>query len=272
MSVISYDYGKLNCTTQLHTHHPNSISDFSPYGQKIRLVLAAAGVQWLRVDQPVVLPRPDLTNLGITYRRIPILAVGKDVYADTSLIVDKIVSTLGKIPTSPADKAYETWGNNLFQEVLSLIPMAALTPEFVKDRLPIFPGLNRPDIKTLRPSGLGSFKQRLREVEDQFLASGGPFINGSQLSLADLHIGWVLRWTFKNLGVENDQGVGKAEFPKVWKFIESLPETPHKDISADEAAKLITGGQYTAKGADSVQANDALELKAGTEVTVESSE
>ena len=35
----------------------------------------------------MTLPRPDITDsLGINYRRIPILAIGNDVYCDTSLI------------------------------------------------------------------------------------------------------------------------------------------------------------------------------------------
>ena len=36
---------------------------------------------------PSTLPRPEISNLlGIAYRRIPLLAIGNDVYCDTSLI------------------------------------------------------------------------------------------------------------------------------------------------------------------------------------------
>ena len=39
----------------------------------------------------MTLPRPELSEtLGITYRRIPILAIGRDVYADTSLIASTL--------------------------------------------------------------------------------------------------------------------------------------------------------------------------------------
>ena len=35
----------------------------------------------------MMLPRPELSDLlGVTYRRIPVLAIGNDVYSDTSLI------------------------------------------------------------------------------------------------------------------------------------------------------------------------------------------
>jgi len=39
----------------------------------------------------MTLPRPELSEtMGITYRRIPILAIGRDVYADTSLIASTL--------------------------------------------------------------------------------------------------------------------------------------------------------------------------------------
>ena len=51
-----------------------------------------------------MLPRKDLEALGITYRRIPLLSVGKDVYADSSLIIDVILEKLATkmVPTSVA--------------------------------------------------------------------------------------------------------------------------------------------------------------------------
>jgi len=39
----------------------------------------------------MTLPRPELSEtLGVTYRRIPILAIGRDIYADTSLIASTL--------------------------------------------------------------------------------------------------------------------------------------------------------------------------------------
>ena len=57
-----------------------------------------------RVDAPIVLPRNDLEALGIKYRRIPVLAVGKDVYCDSALMFDLILDKLAKkeIPRSAA--------------------------------------------------------------------------------------------------------------------------------------------------------------------------
>lgn len=249
--------------------------DFSPYGQKTKLLLTAAGVDYKKCDQPVVLPRKDLEALGITYRRIPLLAVGKDVYCDSSLIVDIAVSKLakqGSIITSPADKAYEDWGGNAFQEMLGLVPQQALTPEFVKDRETIFPILKRADLKSLRPSTLAGFQSRCKQVEDVFLSSGGPFINGDKLGLADIHVIFGLRWAMSNLGAAQDTGCGKDAFPKLWKMIESLPEAKPEVLSTEETLKTIKESEYSADGPTSVMTDDPLGFKAGTEVTIESFE
>lgn len=43
------------------------------------------------VQVSMTLPRPELSEtLGVTYRRIPILAIGRDVYTDTSLIASAL--------------------------------------------------------------------------------------------------------------------------------------------------------------------------------------
>ena len=101
-------------TTVIFCAHAHT--EFSPYAQKTKLLLEAAGVSYQRCDQPIVLPRKDLEELGITYRRIPVLAIGKDVYCDSSLIFDIVLDKMAKkqVPTSLADKAWEAWGHETF--------------------------------------------------------------------------------------------------------------------------------------------------------------
>ena len=115
--------------------------DFSPYGAKIRMMLDLAGIPHKRVDVPIVLPRPQLESLDITYRRIPVVAFGKDVYCDTTIIMAKVMELQGpdgKLHKHPADAAFEAWGNHAFHNVLTLIPSQLLQPGFVKDRETIF--------------------------------------------------------------------------------------------------------------------------------------
>jgi glutathione S-transferase len=182
----------------------------SPYGQKIHLLLTAAGITYSELPQPPILPRPDLKSLSITYRRIPLLAIGRDVYADSSLILSAILSRLGasnKIATTPADKAYEVWGNETFRSVLPLLPPQATDSEaFVRDRESIFPIIGKREVlKSLEPVALAELRSRLRTVEEVFLADG-PYIGGEKLSMADVHVVWVLRWVLQGmllLGLED---------------------------------------------------------------------
>lgn len=175
----------------------------SPYGQKIHLLLTAAGIPYSELSQPAVLPRPDLEALGITYRRIPLFAVGRDVYADSSAIIDVILKQLGgkdKIKTSSADKAFETWGNETFKSVMPLLPAQAVEDKtFAKDRATIFPIIAKPELlKSLQPTALAELKSRLATVEEVFLADG-PFVGGEEFSVADVHVIWVLRWVLTGM-------------------------------------------------------------------------
>jgi hypothetical protein len=68
------------------------------------LALHAAGVPFQQVDLPTLIPRKDLEAIGVYYRRVPILAVGKDLYCDSKLIIDVALNKLAKkkVPTSAA--------------------------------------------------------------------------------------------------------------------------------------------------------------------------
>lgn len=100
--IVHYDYGTARLVLDFAGSLTDSRAEFSPYGQKTKILLQAAGVPYERVNVSPVLPRQELESLGITYRRIPVLSVGKDVYCDSSLIFDIVLNELakGKLPTS----------------------------------------------------------------------------------------------------------------------------------------------------------------------------
>ena len=51
--------------------------DFSNFAEKARLMLGFKGLAWRSVEQPPILPKPELTPLTGGYRRIPILQDGR---------------------------------------------------------------------------------------------------------------------------------------------------------------------------------------------------
>ncbi|KAL1899882.1 hypothetical protein Sste5346_002748 [Sporothrix stenoceras] len=119
------------------------------------------------------MPRDDLSRLGIRHRRIPILAIGNDVYLDTRLILHKLELIKSKSPSvrPPLGLSYGIGGkpasaeelalerllsvfsvdSGLFIEAARLIPAgtaAMKDPVFGKDRMDFFGGPLNPRTKT----------------------------------------------------------------------------------------------------------------------------
>jgi glutathione S-transferase len=86
----------------------------------------------------MVLPRPILADLGITHRRVPILAIGKDVYCDSSSIIDALQHLSDGLRRSPSDKAYEAFSLTILSSLMRAFPIEAMRPELTKDRATIF--------------------------------------------------------------------------------------------------------------------------------------
>ncbi|KAI8625752.1 glutathione S-transferase [Xylariaceae sp. FL1651] len=62
----------------------------SPYARRLIWYLNLRKIPYSQCIQPRIMPRPDVALLGISYRRIPILSIGRDVYLDTRLILQKL--------------------------------------------------------------------------------------------------------------------------------------------------------------------------------------
>ncbi|KAJ8119985.1 hypothetical protein ONZ43_g3191 [Nemania bipapillata] len=64
--------------------------DLSPYGKRVVWYLHLRKIPYSQCIQPRIMPRPDVSLLGVSYRRIPLLSIGRDVYLDTRLILQKL--------------------------------------------------------------------------------------------------------------------------------------------------------------------------------------
>ena len=63
----------------------------SAFTWKVRIALRLKQIPYTFVTVESMMPRPKLRQaFNLTYRRIPILAIGRDVYCDTSLICDAL--------------------------------------------------------------------------------------------------------------------------------------------------------------------------------------
>ncbi|EAU84754.2 hypothetical protein CC1G_00273 [Coprinopsis cinerea okayama7 len=201
----------------------------SPYAHKVDNALTLKRIPHQIVSVSPVLPRPEVADiLGIPYRRIPILAIGNDIYCDTSLIVSTLerrfpasqgFGTLfparnnGGTPDTGLIKAFSKFyiDRSLFSVAALLLPWEKLPPAFLKDRSERCPNeckgyccLKRQgSCPTFLPYGKShpvfiSWKNEVTSrqvlVEEQ-LKDGRTWLFDTQApSLADISIHFVLAW------------------------------------------------------------------------------
>ena len=147
------------------------------------------------------MPRPDLKVIGTAYRRIPVLAIGRDIYNDTRLILSKLEELYPdatRISASAGDqkgieRLLERWvvDAGVFVRASQLIPLEAPMmndPVFSKDREG-FAGrpFSKESRAKLRPEALVEMWSCFNLLETTWLADEREWIlksNGP--SLADI--------------------------------------------------------------------------------------
>ena len=103
----------------------------SPFSEKIRIALGIKGATWQSVAVPRILPKPDLMPLTGGYRRTPVAQVGRDIYADTRLILAEIDTRYPALSLYPAASsasiaAFERLGDQVL--FLAAIPLLLSEP------------------------------------------------------------------------------------------------------------------------------------------------
>jgi glutathione S-transferase len=180
-------------------HYPQS-----HFAEKIKRLLAYKGVPWRAVEQPLMMPKPDLVPLTGGFRRIPVLQIGADVYIDTVLIA-RVLEAVHPTPVCiPAAQAgliglIEAWAGRqfMFQVLLPTFGtmMPHLPPEFLLDRAAMSPSLSREAIVDGAPHALIQADLVLDQLDLQLRAQ--PFLLGADFTLADASVFFPL-WLFKN--------------------------------------------------------------------------
>ncbi|KAI8946947.1 hypothetical protein F4801DRAFT_32098 [Xylaria longipes] len=115
------------------------------------------------------MPRPDLSLLGVSYRRIPVLSIGRDVYLDTRLILQKLEALYPASAAHPGISGASGAGNpehtaleqlisartidaQLFKNLVQCVPAGTFSdPAFLRDRA----ALNGVDVD--RPGAVSPF-------------------------------------------------------------------------------------------------------------------
>ncbi|HEV7734918.1 MAG TPA: glutathione S-transferase family protein [Candidatus Binatia bacterium] len=247
--------------------------DTSPFSEKVRKLLAHKRLAWRAVEQPTIMPKPDLLPLTGGYRRIPVLQIGADVYCDTQLIARVLEArhpepTIYPGSTEGTCHAWNLWADRLlflasvpvlFAEIGQFLPKA-----FMDDRSKMMPGRDFNDVPKQAPHARDQLRGLVATIETQ-LADGRSWLLGSQFSLADAacwHPVWFLRMAPGAMAL-------LGQFPTLQGWMdrvdamgvgERIPSTP------EEALAVARDAQPAAPAG--VAPNEPNGLTAGMQVTV----
>lgn len=167
---------------------------------KITWYLALRGIDYAQCMQPVTLPREDVSALGVKYRRIPIMSIGRDIYCDTRLILQKLEEKFpsGALGASEPDqkaveRLLEKWNidSGVFVRAAQTLPpdMPLLNDtKFTKDREE-FTGRSwaKAAIANMRPEALAHLRDAFDLLETGLLADGREWVLKTEKpSLADI--------------------------------------------------------------------------------------
>lgn len=254
---------------------------FAPNAQKARLLLSTAGIPFTICEQPFMQPRPILQNLGIYYRRVPLISIGKDVFIDNRAFIDAVAEIFPEkaLPTTKHDHAYEAYGYRNFWIILASLPVAFLSDELIKERKDLFPVFGKKNYAQLRPSTMSELKSFLNMIEYDFLAEAtddAPYIFGAKPGIADIHAAWIPKFALETLKYSTEEpGFDEKSLPKThrWlsKFTAQVPENEPEKLSPEDATKRLLESSYAAKEIG-VDEKDLTGLKAGEKVYVQTSD
>lgn len=246
--------------------------DASPYATKVKNLLLVKKIPYQSVDVFMLRVRPELSELlGIGYRRIPVLAIGNDVYCDTALIglalerqfpASEGYGTLfpprkggGKADTGLVKALTTSWVDKIvFPLGAQSLPWGRFDAAFLADRSDWQGAKIDPVVlaasQSIRTSALIS---HLGLLEEQLSDDREWLMDTEQPGLADISVHFVFDWVkaFKSL---KDIYDAKA-FPKTLTWLARVTDylakartenvAPVVKITGEEAAQIVCSSPRT---------------------------
>ncbi|KAL4950282.1 hypothetical protein BDW69DRAFT_172554 [Aspergillus filifer] len=271
-------------------HYP-----FSPFSARVLYYLALRGIPYDQCIQPKILPRPDLTRLGIRYRRIPLLSIGRDIYLDSPLILRTLEKIEGANPpfasqTTPAQRGIEgllskfTMETSLFRNVVQiLLPSTPLMHDeaFMKDRMDMMGGGSGGSAAAAdfakfvlagRADAIVSVKNAFEFLETTLLADGREWLAGTERpGLADVEMIWPIHWLLSVPGALPEEHISAGLFPKVFAWVERFQKAVEEakkgvrqpeSLSGDQVAEMLQQAVADGSG-DVIDEKDPLVKEKG---------
>lgn len=239
-----------------------------------------------------------MAKLGLDYRRIPFLAIGRDIYLDSGLSISKLDTVaatgrnvLDKGPKTPEQKALE-WmmnryvGKMTFRTSAALLPIdGALVkePAFQADRTALLGFDWRAGVAQRQPGAMSETVATFEFLEHTLLSDGRKWLLNTDAPTAmDIEAVWQIVWLDEFKTAFPDLHFSKDKFPnlRAWvdRFNQVVKEAEQSfgdipQVSGDEAERLIRNSDFNEQGAAiEHDQNDplvkSLKLQKGDQVTI----
>ena len=240
--------------------------DFSNFAEKARLMLGFKGLAWKSVEQPPILPKPDLAPLTGGYRRIPVLQEGADLWCDTRLIARELerrvpTPTLFPKETAGAADAIAWWAEMQFMRPVALFVSGINADHMPKglheDRARLH-GLPPPSIEAVRKAATRNLHLVRPQIAwiAEMLADGRPYLLGDAPCIADFAVYHVV-WFFK--GRHIDCRAELTPYPKLVAWRDRMATIGHgtrTEIAAVEALAVAKANEPAPPRASDPQDSD----------------
>ena len=217
----------------------------SPFSEKVRLTMGLKGLFWRSVEQPTIMPKPDLIALTGAYRRIPVMQIGADIYCDTQCILRELERRAPSPSLYPGGgvathMAFVFWADRvLFPATVGVIfgQVGDLVgQDFLDDRSKMMGRAFDPaELKAAVPALRDALRAQLDWLETQ-LDDGRRFLLGGDPGLADFttyHPIWFLKTFYPPANAE------LARTPRVAAWAERVGAIGHGRSTPMERAEAL---------------------------------
>lgn len=286
-----------------HSHSPIILFTYpeSVIGRRMDWYLTLRGIPYVHCTVDNKMPRPVLARLNVQYRRIPVLAIGRDIYCDSRVQMDTLEKLWTDSPRLGADpqnekerfqrgveKLMETFAfdGGLFWRTASLIPPDTTLvhdPKWLDDREEMTGRrFTAEGQKAGLTDGLASTRMHLQLVEECLLGDGRAFIAGEKPGLGDVHLGWAFDWMLRpkeRIGMRHAYPdlLNERKYPRVFAWIERINKAveearersgPLKVLNDKDVVKTIEESGYYEPAHLAFDNEDPTGLKEGQETDI----
>jgi glutathione S-transferase len=251
-------------------HYPSS-----PFSEKIRVAFGIKKLAWRAVEQPVIMPKPDLIPLTGGYRKIPVMQIGADVFCDTQIILRELERRFPEPSIFPVKNGL-AYGLGFWSDRLFFMPSVGvvfgeighMVPEaFKQDRAKMSGNtFSTEAMQAAAPFARDQWRAHADFVAET-LEDGRDFLGGTKPGAADIHAYMNFWWLKAAVPHVAEQLL--TEFPKITAWVARVASIGHgtpTPMEPKEALAIAKAATSSAKPA--TDDFDPRGLKLGDKVKV----